>query len=1046
MNPLLLVLLLLATPSQAVRQVHAFAGQSPGDQLGTAICAVGDVDGDEVPDLAVGAPGDKRNGPLSGAVFVFSGKSGKPIHAIHGRAAQHRLGTAVAGAGGDLDGDGVPDLLVGVPHDDKAGPLAGSVWVISGRTGERIRSLPGGAPGETSGMAVAGAGDVNGDGVPDVLVGAPANDKEGKKAGAVRVFSGADGELLYSLYGAKAGDAFGSAVSGAGDLNQDDHDDFLVGAPQAEETGLVVVFSGKTGDPIYRVPGQASGSQFGASLFGGLDLNNDATPDFIVGAPSEDTDGENTGRVYAYSGKSMTQIRWFYGTSHGARLGTSVAGLPDIDGDRHGEVVAGADGAGNSGGVWILSAKDGASLQSYKGVGSQLRYGAAVAVLGDVNADGRHDLAIGGPGGTANGPLSGSAWVFTVPAPKPRAMATSGSTPPPTEAEPEEARLDEDFLEKHATKPGWHRIVGRDGRWVLYGTVDPALLRQAAGLLDKFYDRLDFLLGSTGEGRGAYYSGPVLLAMVATPQDMGVITREIGESFPHLAEWAAEADQFPRVQHWNPLIAAIRHDPSLAKVKRPEVQLVHMAIQQELCRRYGRLPYWICESLGYALQEELVDGVYGYSFRERGALDDEYHQGWKWGAQQAFQKEEPQVATLVDGSGVAFDQHRAYLQFGLAAWWLAEESDKLPALMQAILTTRGRTPMDAPYEPDAAEQQKLLQQVFGSDMLRNASYYWAGAKVEGGPGARLAAVRVAVEELAKDRKLDEYTDDKGRVRILSDFNQSTANKGLAITKKILRRLDKALGKPKNEGDATLFGFLLRDRHTYMALCDVVADANPRLAAFMERQKKSTGFTIYDPPITVYFEDVRVQEESRPELSIAHNLTHIEMHRRYGQLPLWLAEGIAVAGEEGATGQVWGNWNMDGFVYTDSRSAWKRRAKKFITEEGKEIRVYDWSGVPFGSEPKQVKKPKPTLQELYEYPATSHVDDLAHLAYAFATYGLDVDAKGFKKFLDAMQKAYQEEWVGFGRFNPGAERVEEIVAESFGEDFEKKFRRYWAKAK
>jgi hypothetical protein len=229
------------------------------DSLGAALAALGDVDLDGVPDYGAGAP---RNGCGSGAlayVRIYSGKTGAEL-ATHAEDACSDLGSSLADAG-DVDGDGYPDVIVGAPASTGLafGPAQGFARVYSGRNGVILRQfsgeLPVPSPTGTSpipdryGWSVASAGDVNGDGVPDLIVGSPSTDSGGvytQSRGAIRVYSGAFGTVLYELKGA-IGDWLGTAVVSLGDVNGDQLADFAAGASNAKvgtvSGGHVVVFS-----------------------------------------------------------------------------------------------------------------------------------------------------------------------------------------------------------------------------------------------------------------------------------------------------------------------------------------------------------------------------------------------------------------------------------------------------------------------------------------------------------------------------------------------------------------------------------------------------------------------------------------------------------------------------------------------------------------------------------------------------------------------------------------------------------------------------------
>jgi hypothetical protein len=208
-------------------------------RFGDAVSGVGDVDSDGVPDLLIGASDqDVDANAGQGQAFVFSGTTGLLIHTLDDPTPQGfaQFGKTMSGVG-DVDGDGVPDLLIGAPHQDVgANRSQGRAFVFSGTTGILLRVLDDPTPqGDAQfGFAVAGIGDVNADGVPDLLIGAIGQDGgviEGQ--GQAFVFSGATGLVLVVLDNPtpQRFAQFGFAVAGIGDVNADGVPDLLVGAP-----------------------------------------------------------------------------------------------------------------------------------------------------------------------------------------------------------------------------------------------------------------------------------------------------------------------------------------------------------------------------------------------------------------------------------------------------------------------------------------------------------------------------------------------------------------------------------------------------------------------------------------------------------------------------------------------------------------------------------------------------------------------------------------------------------------------------------------------
>ena len=200
---------------------------------------------------------------------------------------------------GDVNGDGFADLIIGASGDDNNGENSGSARVFSGVDGSILYTFDGDGSddnrisGDSFGGAVSGAGDVNGDGFADLIVGAEGDDNNGvSNSGSARVFSGLDGSVLYTFDGTVSGGFFGGSVSGAGDVNDDGFADLVVGARfgsnNAPSAGRALVFSGVDGSVLYDISG-ASNRLFGVSVSGADDVNGDGVDDFIVGSTFFDT-------------------------------------------------------------------------------------------------------------------------------------------------------------------------------------------------------------------------------------------------------------------------------------------------------------------------------------------------------------------------------------------------------------------------------------------------------------------------------------------------------------------------------------------------------------------------------------------------------------------------------------------------------------------------------------------------------------------------------------------------------------------------------------
>jgi hypothetical protein len=329
-------------------QGYRIDGASTGDYAGHSVENAGDVNGDGRPDALVGAPEVDNNGRAnSGTAYVVFGKAttaaidlnalGTQGYRIDGASAGDQTGVRV-GSAGDVNSDGRPDALVAAnATDDNGRTDSGGVYVVFGKAtttaidlnalGTQGYRIDGAGAYDQTGDAVANAGDVNGDGRPDALVGAPLTDNNSRadsgshyvvfgKATTTTIDLNALGTQGYRIDGAGAGDLAGYAVANAGDVNGDGRPDALVGAPRADNNGRTnsgssyVVF-GKTttttidlnafGTQGYRVDGAAADGESGSALAGAGDVDGDGRPDILFGAPLADNNGRtDSGSAYTF--------------------------------------------------------------------------------------------------------------------------------------------------------------------------------------------------------------------------------------------------------------------------------------------------------------------------------------------------------------------------------------------------------------------------------------------------------------------------------------------------------------------------------------------------------------------------------------------------------------------------------------------------------------------------------------------------------------------------------------------------------------------------
>ena len=316
------------------------------------------------------------------------------LHEIPGDQAGDQFGW-VADNAGDVDGDGRNDIIIGAPTVRRQGRVHGAVYIHSGRTGKRLFQILG-KPGDYLGNGVDGIGDVDGDGHADFTAGGPATQQSG--SGRICVYSGKTGKLLASHAGDANGDRMGVEAAGIGDLNNDGINDYLAGAERhdgnGKDSGRIVIYSGRTHKAIARLDGERAGDQFGRAAEGSF-ANGDGL--LVVGAAKAGP--QRRGRVYVYRGQDLKLAFTIEADSTGAALGEMFVSIPgDLNGDSIPDVYASdwrnsAKGP-NTGRVYLYSGKDGSQISVLTGAKGE-GFGIGKAVAGDVDADGTPDLIIG---------------------------------------------------------------------------------------------------------------------------------------------------------------------------------------------------------------------------------------------------------------------------------------------------------------------------------------------------------------------------------------------------------------------------------------------------------------------------------------------------------------------------------------------------------------------------------------------------------------------------------------------------------------------------
>lgn len=435
----------------------------PFTGFASSFAVIGDVDGDQVSDYLIGAYQHRWQGnDKQGRAFVYSGQGGRLLYALDSPRPQPDAAFGFAlGSAGDVDQDGVPDLLIGAFGQGEKGSAwdlvqrekerrgdtteteksgggwrlvqkekvrrgkamateknvgSGQGFVFSGKDGQFLYPLqaPEQQKGAGFGWAVASCGDLNADGIPEQLVGALAQDGRGK----VYIFSGKDGAHLRTLsppvWAGRM--AFGWSLTGSPDLNSDGVADILVGAPyttvgEASVEGRVYAFSGSDGTVLFAIddPHPSAGAVFGWHVATSGDLNQDTVPDILVGAPYKDIGSTpSEGAAFAFSGADGALLFPLHNpglTTPYATFGYAVTGVLDVNRDGAPEILVGApyqtvDGYHLQGEVFLFNGRDGRHLATFDNPHPHQgsSFGYVLASPGDVDGDRLPDFAIGAAG------------------------------------------------------------------------------------------------------------------------------------------------------------------------------------------------------------------------------------------------------------------------------------------------------------------------------------------------------------------------------------------------------------------------------------------------------------------------------------------------------------------------------------------------------------------------------------------------------------------------------------------------------------------------
>ncbi len=402
-------LALLSAAALSQSSIRSIDGASPGDAFGQSIARYVDIDGDGYIDLIVGSPGTLGVGRISivSGKYIATGVGPAILWTVFAPVAGTRFGWSVANVG-DVTGDGIADIAVGAPIPIGMPVPHSYLYLVSGSTHTIVATLSHLGVGERFAWSVGSAGDFDGDGINDIAVGNPF-DSTGARVQIVsssQWLAGAPNPVVFTFQPSGSSTQFGASFSHA-DLDGDGHDEWAIGAPTANFGGGAIYVFGGANHALLTVINGSGSELLGTSVDMTADVTNDGTIDLIAGAPDQNGAGTQRGEAIVFSGARILaaatpfDVRHWFGSVDGEHLGSSVASTPDMNGDLLHDVVVGSPDwtstfAPGAGLMTIFSGLTGESMGSLAGLPGD-HFGATVAQAWAYDANFGFEVAVGAP-------------------------------------------------------------------------------------------------------------------------------------------------------------------------------------------------------------------------------------------------------------------------------------------------------------------------------------------------------------------------------------------------------------------------------------------------------------------------------------------------------------------------------------------------------------------------------------------------------------------------------------------------------------------------